>query len=556
MPRLFTPPLRELTPETSLGFAVIEFSAAVLLVELLPWQKWLLIHALELLEDGTLRFRNVVVLVARQNGKSTLSQVLALWFMYVKGYKTILGTAQDLDTAEEVWQGAVDLIHEVDDEDQPVRPDLVALVKDVVRVNGKKALVLETGVRYKVKAANRSAGRGLSGDLILLDELREHQTWAAWGALTKTTMARPHAQVWALSNAGDITSVVLRYLRMKAHEALGDPDGIVAADRAAQEGPTEFDLDEILGRNSDLDGLTVDDLQVEVDDLFLAEWSSTPNCDRWDRAEWAQSNPSMGYTITERTIASAARTDPDLIFRTEVLCQWPDGVMDPPFPALQWTQTTNQPDVDDDGTVRLRDADRLVGDVVACIDVSYDRSRTYVGWHGVRADGVQQGEIVAARVGTEWVRGWLMEHADRIEAVTGQVRGAPVSTLIDELRNDRTFTIPIVEWGGSDLVGACGKAFDAVKAGAWRHNPQPVLDAAAAGAGKRTLGDGWVIMRRGSPVDSAPLLAWIGAGWLWNRPRKRSQPPSLPPSGVASEPSTPVRGSSSRGVSNLATVGF
>jgi hypothetical protein len=31
----------------------------------------------------------------------------------------VLGTAQDLDTAEEVWQGAVDLAE--DDDDEPVR---------------------------------------------------------------------------------------------------------------------------------------------------------------------------------------------------------------------------------------------------------------------------------------------------------------------------------------------------------------------------------------------------------------------------------------------------
>ena len=47
-PRIWTKPLRELTPETSLGFEVIDYAREVLHVELRPWQKWLLIHALEL----------------------------------------------------------------------------------------------------------------------------------------------------------------------------------------------------------------------------------------------------------------------------------------------------------------------------------------------------------------------------------------------------------------------------------------------------------------------------------------------------------------------------
>lgn len=51
-PRIFTPPLRELTPATSNSYAVIEFAEKFLHVHLYPWQKWLLIHGLELLPDG------------------------------------------------------------------------------------------------------------------------------------------------------------------------------------------------------------------------------------------------------------------------------------------------------------------------------------------------------------------------------------------------------------------------------------------------------------------------------------------------------------------------
>ncbi|MDK6989059.1 hypothetical protein QP332_23985, partial [Escherichia coli] len=75
-PRLWSQPLRELTPETSLGFEVIDFAEQILNVHLYPWQKWLLIHALELLDDGiTYRFRRIIVLVARQNGKTMLVSV-------------------------------------------------------------------------------------------------------------------------------------------------------------------------------------------------------------------------------------------------------------------------------------------------------------------------------------------------------------------------------------------------------------------------------------------------------------------------------------------------
>ena len=83
-PRLWTKPLRELTPETSLGYEVIDFARQILHIELYPWQQWLLIHALELLEDGiTYRYRRIIVLVGRQNGKTLVASVLAAWWLHV-----------------------------------------------------------------------------------------------------------------------------------------------------------------------------------------------------------------------------------------------------------------------------------------------------------------------------------------------------------------------------------------------------------------------------------------------------------------------------------------
>ncbi|QOC24816.1 hypothetical protein IC744_16265 [Microbacterium hominis] len=45
-PRVWTVPLRPLTPKTSRGFAVIDFARDTLHVTLYPWQEWLLIHLL------------------------------------------------------------------------------------------------------------------------------------------------------------------------------------------------------------------------------------------------------------------------------------------------------------------------------------------------------------------------------------------------------------------------------------------------------------------------------------------------------------------------------
>jgi hypothetical protein len=478
-PRVWTPPLRPLTPKTSLGFSVIEFATDVLGIELFPWQRWLLVHALELRAEGGFRFRNVVVLVARQNGKSTLSQVLSLWFMYVYGFDLVLGTAQDLDTAEEIWQGAVDLVTEVDEDDVPVRPELLELWQRTVMVNGKKSLELKTGSRYKAKAANRRAGRGLSGDLVMLDELREHQTWDAWGAITKTTMARDEAMVWALSNAGDSLSAVLTYLRKLAHAALGDPDGINSNGSAA----------ELLEAEADVEDLELDE---DDDSLGIFEWSATPGCDVWDRDEWARANPSLGYKISERTIASAARTDPDAIFRTEVLCQWVDQMTPSAIDPVAWAA--------------LADADALRGDrPVFGVAVSPDRewSAIAVAWR--RPDGLPQvqlagrdGDDLDYRPTTSWVKA-------RVESLRATWNGSVV------LSPTAKGLVPDAEELSPSRQAAADVALaDAVTAQGFRHGNQPALRTAVKGSRWPSSGVAKVLEPSGE-IDISPLKAVAAA---------------------------------------------
>lgn len=497
-PRIFTPPLRKLTADTTLGYAVIEFARDVCGVTLYPWQEWLLIHGLELHPDGGFRFRTLVVLVARQSGKSMLSVILSLFFMYVLGRELVIGTAQDLDVAEEIWQEAVDLVEET--------PDLDALKERVVKVNGKKALELKTGERYKVKAANRRAGRGLSGELILLDELREHQSFDAWGAITKTTMARPDAQVWALSNAGDATSIVLRYLRKKAHLALGDPDGL------AEPGEAEAELAAIEES---------EDFEPDGDSLGIFEWSAPPGCDIHDRNGWAQANPALGYGyVTERSLKAAVDTDPDWIFRTECLCQWSEGSLVGPFPPGAW-----EAGIDGDSRI-AQDSPRAWS-----VDVSHDRGMSYIAVAGFREDGDPHVEVVAQRAGTSWVADWFSEKESRLAwPVSFQLRGAPVSSLADSLAEVDGLTV--LEWQGSALGAATGAFYDGVRCEAtdglqpariW-HRPQPVLDVAAATATIKPLGESYVWSRAKSPTDVAPLVAVTGALWALTQ---KPEPPTV-----------------------------
>ena len=463
VPRLFTPPLRDLDdPDVTRGHEAIGFAEQVLGIRLFPWQKWLLLHLLELNEDETFRFRTALVLMGRQNGKTLSLLVLFLWRLYVDGAGLVIGTAQNLDIAEETWASAVDLAEGV--------PELAAEIAHVDRTNGKKALKLTRGERYKVATASRRGGRSLSGDFVGLDELREHQTWESWAAVTKTTMARPKAQVLGLSNAGDSKSVVLDFLRTKALAAI------------------ESGSDPSLG---------------------IFEWSAADDCDLDDRDGWAQANPSLGFvelgwehSLTEAAITSAMETDPEPVFRTEVLCQWVDGVTPMPIPLDAWARCCDL-------------SSRIVKPTVLAVDVSPNRSTAAIAVAGRTPLGRPQVEITGRdgqldwRPGVEWVLPQVVEIARR-NRIRSVVLDATVARSLQPALAAQGLTVLTV--GPSEMAGACGQFHDAVMSGQLVHRGQ--LDEVLPLAKRRDVGDsGWAWGRRRSSGDITPLVAVTLALW-------------------------------------------
>lgn len=304
-----------LSPVTSHGFAVIRWARRIG-IRLYLWQRWLLIHALELDAAGEhYRYRTVLVLVARQNGKTLVKSVLTLYRMFVLGDRYLVGTAQDLSQAREVMNEvlvpmmlASDKLRARFDPDAENPDEKVGIWHKVwsdeyFRLDstwrGNRMIWSEDQPRYLIKALNRKAGRGMGGvSEVNIDELREQRTFEGWGAISKTVMAQADAQIWCMSNAGDIESVLLRHLR-----------GVALADSDPS--------------------------------LFHAEWSAELGCERGDRQAWAQANPSLGYgLLTEAAIESAYLTDPPNVFRTEVLCQFVD-VMNNAIDLGAWAATAD-----------------------------------------------------------------------------------------------------------------------------------------------------------------------------------------------------------------------
>lgn len=500
-PRIYTPPLRDLTPDTSLGFDCIEFGHAIG-IYLLPWEDWLVIHALEIIGDfdgeWSLRFRTVLILVARQNGKTLVTTLITLFFLYILQVALIIGTAQELDQAEEAWDACVDAINA----DEELKAELVSAKYG----NAGRRLKLTGGRRYITKAANRKAGRGKRAQLVIIDELREQTNWEAWNAVSDTTLAQAQVgMLWCTSNAGDAYSLVLRHERFLAHRALGDPDGWCR------------DVGDSMPPVPEGEG----GAEIAAEPPAIFEWSAAPGRELWDVEGWAEANPSMGYGfLTERNIAAAIRNKTERAARTENLCQFVEALAEPPFPAGSWDAGTDP------------DSEVAPGAPVwLAVDVADDRRHTSIAVCGRRADGAWHVEVVAYQSGIEWSLDWLRDVADPIDPVhvAVQAKGAPVSSMVGALQ--AIDGIDLFEITGADVAGFSGRFYDAVSAldpetkpgegsdaQPVYHRPQAALDMAATVAKTRLMGDSaWTFDRRRSPVDISPLVACANAYGLATR---------------------------------------
>lgn len=484
VPRLWTRPLRELTPLTTFGFEAIKFAERDLGLSLHPWQKWFLLHSLELepgYETGDprpkLRYETVVLLVSRQNGKSFVLSARLLWRMFTWKNREkellILSTAHKLSLAEEILDAAHRTVSISEMHDKIMQRS---------NTNGNKFFKLENGAKWKCEAASDDGGRGLTVTDLAFDELRQQRDWSAWAAMANTTNAVWSAQTIAVSNAGEAKSEVLRSLRAKALEEMEA--------RAAAEKHGE-------------------DYSPSDPSLGLFEWSAPDDCDIWDTDGWRQANPSLGYpdAITGDVLASKAALVgepgaglPEHKFRTENLCQWVNVTSDSLFSSEELEACLDPESmIAPDSPVYLS------------VDVSRDRKMTSLSIAGFRDDGKPHVELVTQRAFTEWVPEFLANGlAFKPAAVIMQGRGCAASSLIPFIEQAGT---PVVRCEGGDLPNAYGLFYDRVMEKNVSWIEQETLIGALSEIRTKSTGDAFLFNREKSPVDIAPACAAAFALW-------------------------------------------
>ncbi len=253
---------------TTASYAASEASQRIGL-NLYPWQD----HALDVMmsmdENNKWLYREVAVVVARQNGKTKLlvPRILA----GLERGERFIHTAQNRLLPRKVFR------------------ELAKMVTDAVIIrhaNGQEEIATKSGGSYIIVAPQRGA-RGESADILIIDELREMEDFDFIAAAEPTLSDSANPQVIYLSNAGTQQSVVLNDLRLRA---------------------------------------------AEEDSLAYMEWSAAPERASDDQEGWLEANPAIGYSnlsleTLEKLYRKYEKAGELAVFETEHLCRWVQSML-------------------------------------------------------------------------------------------------------------------------------------------------------------------------------------------------------------------------------------
>jgi hypothetical protein len=458
---------------------------------LMPWQQHVADVATEVLDDGSWAYRVVIVTVPRQSGKTTLLTPLFCERCMTRPDALTWHTAQTRQDARDSFIEASKLLAR-----SPLRPPRVA----VRRSNGSEGFTFPNGASWRVFAPTEDALHGKANELVAVDE-----AWAQRGTrgadleqAILPTFTTTGGQLLIVSTAGDAESTWLRELveRGRAAVASGVDQGVALFEWAL---PAEFVPEVTAG----LENRAVDEAGYERALTRVLD-----------------AHPAYGFPGSTMRLA-ALRTAADVMAPGEFLRAYANVwtlAAERVIPASAW-----------DGCRLPGPWDRPTGDVAVGFDVALDGSSSSIvtTWDGVDDDGSPRRFVSVEddRPGYRWVTAALVDLVERVRPVAVTYAGSgPVTSIADEAARAGVRLSPDRGLTARDYSTACQAALASIVSGSWAHLGGTVLDEATAGAGTKTLGDGWAFSRRESAGSIASLVAATAASWGLDHPDDKSLP--------------------------------
>jgi len=448
-PRIYS----KLNDLPSKGQEMIDF-ATELGINLMEWQRFVCIHGHKIREDGRWAHSELGLIMARQQGKSTLMMLRILTGMFVWGEGLQLASAHRLTTSLETFRQIVGLIE--------TNPKLEKEVKKIRWQHGAEEIELFGNRRFVVKAANNAA-RGLSKpETIHLDELREYKDEDAWSSMRYSMMAAKNPQVWIYSSAGDQHSVILNKLR----------------ERALASATTN-------------------------DPIGWFEWSAEPDAPillpsgEMNWSAFAQANPSLGITLHPDNLKAVINDPPDIV-RTEVLAQWVDTI-NSAIDAQKWAMCQiDAIPLDPEQPTWLGldlSPDRKFGALVCAQRLSGERF--YIQLLHTWSNDYSLNDLAVANDIAPYVRKYntqTVAYSKRTsQAVASRLASAGIQTT---------------DMDGGIYAESCDRWLGAINSHRLQHSGQEELTQQTLSAAKLPFGDGsWIIGRRASRVAVCASVA-------------------------------------------------
>lgn len=434
-----------LSPPKPARSRLSDYSAAAKLAKVkpMPWQ----LHAAEIITATGARDRwlysEVCFVVSRQNGKSTI--LVPRIIQGLLAGERIMHTAQNRELPREIFGVVADIMTE----------KLAATLKgDPRRANGQEVIRTKTGGIYRIVAPTTAGARGYPNDTLIIDEVRELDTFKFVAAARPTLTASDNPQTIYCSNAGDDMSVVLNALRSRADS---DPS------------------------------------------LAYMEWSAAPERPVEDRTGWEEANPALGITIQMSTLEDFYRSMPLELFETEHLCRWVQSMAPRVISDIDWQRSAGPT-----GDPRAPKLGIAVDGERASAVLAWMRADNTVALtiladvHGKPLDVDALGALLRARVAELRVTAVAHDNAtDRDLA-----RYLPTSKAMNR-----------TEW-----AAASERFARTVEGGRLRHAGADMVGADLAFTARKDLGESWIAVKAHESRPITAALAAIRAVWLATDP--------------------------------------
>ena len=393
-----------------------------------PWEEALVYDIMAINGDGLWIHQKFGLAVPRQNGKGEILIIRELYGLAIGEH--ILHTAHRVSTSHSAYKRLEKYLK------------AMGLEKDKdyhsIKAKGQEIIELKDGGTIEFRTRTATGALGESYDLLVIDEAQEYQT------------AHETALKYVIAASKNPQTIMC-----------GTPPTAVSS------GTVFKSL-----RNDVFVGM--------VQDTGWAEWSVPEISDIYDKNLWYETNPSLGLTLKERTIASELGTTDEarIDFNIQRLGHWLEYSRKSAIPGSAWD------------AVQLQEAPRLTGEFAVGIKYNKDGMTVSLAVAALTIDDRIFVEVVGrhyVREGTEWIIDFIRRIERNISEIAIDGKNGQ-EILKDELKNADLIVPHLMKT--EEVIEAAQRFENGIYQRTLCHMDQPSLRNVVANCEHRRIGAG------------------------------------------------------------------